>query len=198
MIRGQNSRFFFHKRGLMRANLLMTVLIANVLMWGCGGGGYGGGNGGGGGGGNPTAAPTVSTKAAQNGAVIVSLASTTSGATIYYTVNGNTPTASSQQYLAPFLVASNLTVKAIAIAAGTSSTVTTQAFSPNLNPNTLVWSDEFTNSTGSPVQPDPTVWTYDTGKNCCGNNELETYCAWNSSTAPCSTSNPSEFVGTDG
>ena len=143
-------------------------------------------------------APTTSTTAAQNGAVIVSLADTTPGAAIYYTVDGSTPTTSSQQYQAPFLVASNLTVNAIATAAGTSSTVSSQAFSPNIPSNTLVWSDEFNNSTGAPAQPDPTVWTYDTGNSGFGNNELEDYCAWGSSTSPCSTTNPSEFVGTDG
>jgi beta-glucanase (GH16 family) len=146
---------------------------------------------------NPTA-PTVSTTAAQGGAVIVSLASTANGAVIYYSVDGSTPTTSSQQYQAPFLVASNLTVMAIATAAGTSSPVTSHAFSPNIPSNTLVWSDEFTNSTGTPTQPDPTVWTYDTGNSGFGNNELEDYCAWGSSASPCSTPSPSEFVGTDG
>jgi beta-glucanase (GH16 family) len=146
---------------------------------------------------NPTA-PTTSTAAAQNGALIVSLADVTPGAIIYYTVDGSTPTTSSQQYQAPFLVASNLTVNAIASSAGNSSTVTSQTFSLNIPSNTLVWSDEFDNSTGAPAQPDPTVWTYDTGNSGFGNNELEDYCAWGSSTSPCSTTNPSEFVGTDG
>jgi len=140
----------------------------------------------------------VTTKASQNGAVIVSLGSTTAGAAIYYTVDGSSPSASSQQYQAPFLVSSNLTLKAIATAGGTSSTVTSQAFSPNIASGTLVWSDEFSNSTGVPAQPDPTVWTYDTGNGGFGNQELETYCAWGSSTAPCSTANPSEYVGPDG
>lgn len=170
----------------------------SAILHGCGGGSSNTGGNGGGGGGNQTAAPTVSTKAAQGGAVIVSLASATSGAVIYYTVDGSTPTASSQIYQAPFLVASNLTVKAVAIAAGTSSTVTSQAFSPNTASGTLVWSDEFNNSTGAIAQPDPTVWAYDTGNSGFGNNELETYCAWNSSASPCSTANPSEYVGTDG
>jgi beta-glucanase (GH16 family) len=37
----------------------------------------------------------------------------------------------------------------------------------------LVWSDEFNTSNGS--QPDATKWTYDTGGNGWGNNELEYY-----------------------
>jgi len=171
--------------------VLIAVLISGVLMCGCGGGkaSFGGG-------GNSTAAPTVATTAAQNGAVIASLASTTAGALIYYTVDGSTPTSSSQQYQAPFLVASNLTLNAIAIAGGTSSTVTSQTFSPNIPSGTLVWSDEFANSTGAIAQPNPAIWTYDIGTDCCGNNELETYCAWGSDTSPCSTASPSEYVGT--
>ena len=175
----------------MRMSAWLIVLILTASLYACGGGYSSGGNGGGG---NTTAAPAVTTKAAQNGAVIVSLASTTSGAAIYYTVDGSTPTASSQQYQAPFLMWANLTVKAIAIAAGTSSTVTSQAFSPNISSGTLVWSDEFS----TPGQPDPTIWGYDTGNSGFGNNELETYCAWGSNTSPCSTANPSVFVGNDG
>ncbi len=149
----------------------------------------------------PTAAtPTVATTTAQNGAVIASLASTTSGATIYYTLDGSTPTTSSQVYEAPFLVASNLTVKALAAASGSNnSSVTTQAFTTSIPSGTLVWSDEFNGTAGTTYgQPNPATWTYDTGTNCCGNNEQETYCAWGSTTAPCSTSSPNAWVGTDG
>ncbi len=186
----------------MRANMavLSAILVSSTLMVGCGGGS--GTTMGGGGGGNTTAAPTVSTNAAQNGAVIVSLADTTPGAIIYYSVDGSTPTPSSQQYQAPFLVASNLTLKAIATAAGTSSTVTSQSFTPNIPSGTLVWSDEFSSSSSTPAQPNPAVWTYDTGNSGFGNSELENYCAWGSNTSPCSTANPSEYVaaypGTDG
>src|SRR5947207_6943491 len=107
---------------------LAAVLILSTLLHGCGGGGET--NGGGGGGGNLVAAPAIATKVAQNGAVIVSLSSTTMGAIMYYTVDGSTPSASSPRYQAPFLVSSSLTVKAIAILGGTSSTLWTQAFSP--------------------------------------------------------------------
>jgi beta-glucanase (GH16 family) len=177
-----------------------VILLSTAMMCGCGGGNAG--NSVRGGGGNPPAAPTISATAAQNGGVIVSLASATSGAVIFYTLDGSTPTPSSQQYQAPFLVASNLTINAIAIAGSSSlltvSTVTSQTFTLNIPSGTLVWSDEFTNSTGAIAQPNPEVWTYDTGNSGFGNGELENYCAWGSSTSPCSTANPSEYVGTDG
>jgi beta-glucanase (GH16 family) len=175
-----------------------AVLLAAVLLWSVLPSSCGGNHGTlGVGGGNTTAAPTVSTAAAQSGAVIVTLTSATAGASIYYTVDGSSPTTNSPKYLAPFLVASNLTLNTIAFA-GTSSTVTSQTFSPNIPTGTLVWSDDFDNSSGTNAAPNPAIWTYDTGTNCCGNNELEDYCAWGSSTSPCSTTNPSEYVGTDG
>ncbi len=131
---------------------------------------------------------------AQNGAEVVSLVSSTSSATIYYTLDGTTPTTASQIYQAPFLVSTNLTVKAIATATGyTTSAVNSFSQAPNVPPNTLVWSDEFTNSTSANVQPDAKVWTYDTGNNGFGNNELETYCAAGSTTSPCDTTNPSAY-----
>ncbi|MGA2166985.1 MAG: family 16 glycosylhydrolase [Terracidiphilus sp.] len=145
------------------------------------------------------AAPTITTTAAQNGAVVVSLASTTSGATIYYSLDGSTPSVSSSQYLAPLLVASNLTVKAIATASGDSaSSVTSQSFAPNIPSGTLVWSDEFSNSTSANAQPNPLVWTYDTGNSGFGNQELENYCAWGSATSPCNPASPNAYLGTDG
>lgn len=145
------------------------------------------------------AAPTLTTAPALNGAVIVSLSTTTAGATIYYTVDGSTPTTSSQIYEAPFLLAANLTVNAIAAASGgTTSSVTSRSFTPNISSGTLVWSDEFSNTTTANAQPNPAVWTYDTGAGGWGNNELETYCAWNSSGAPCNSANPNAYLGTDG
>jgi beta-glucanase (GH16 family) len=99
-------------------------------------------------------------------------------------------------------VASNLTVSAIAVNAGETSSVTAQSFTPNIPSGTLVWSDEFTSSSSTPAEPNPATWTYDTGNNGFGNDELENYCAWGSNTSPCSTTNPSEYVaaypGTDG
>ncbi len=144
-------------------------------------------------------APTITTTAAQNGAVIVALASSTTGSTIFYTLDGSTPTNVSQQYQAPILVASNITLNAIAAAPGNlNSTVTTQSFNPNIVSGTLVWSDEFANSGASNALPDAKTWTYDTGFQCCGNNELETYCAAGSATAPCDPGNPNAYIDTTG
>jgi len=116
----------------MRAQVVMltAVFLSGALMCGCGGGKatFGGG-------GNPPAAPTISTTPAQGGAVIVSLAAA-AGTLINYTVDGSTPIAASQQYQAPFLVASNLTVKAIAVSGASTtqqvSSVASQSFSPNI------------------------------------------------------------------
>ena len=146
-----------------------------------------------------TSQPLFFTANAQNGAVIVTLEPAAPGATLYYTTDGSTPTTASQIYEAPFLVASNLTVNAIAVTnGGTPSKVNSQTFTPNIASGTLVWSDEFSNPTGTIAAPNPNVWTYDTGNSGFGNHELENYCAWGSNVAPCSTANPSAYVGTDG
>ena len=178
----------------MRTNVAMPVVafLSGALLCGFGSGGET----------TPTqtqaAAPTISTTAAQHGAVIVRLASTDSSATIHYSVDGSAPSTSSLRFFAPFLVASNLTVKAIATASGKStSNITSQSFAPNIAPGTLVWSDEFSNSTGANAQPNPLVWGYDTGNNGFGNHEFEDYCAWGSSATPCSIANPNAYVGTD-
>jgi beta-glucanase (GH16 family) len=180
----------------MKSRFRYALCASIVLLVGCGGGG---GTTNGGGGTAQAVAPSISTTAAQNNAVVVSLSTSTSGATIYYTVDGTTPITSSRVYEAPFLVASNLTVNAIAVASGdTNSTVSTQAFSPNIASGTLVWSDEFANSTGANAQPNKQVWTYDTGAGGWGNAELEDYCAWGSTTSPCSSVTPNAFVDTNG
>ncbi|HUB28906.1 MAG TPA: chitobiase/beta-hexosaminidase C-terminal domain-containing protein [Terracidiphilus sp.] len=176
--------------------MIAPWLLANVLLCACGGKG-------------PTftpssapgsqpAPPTFFTANAQNGAEILTIESSSSAATIYYTTDGSNPTTASQIYQAPFLVDSNLTVNAIAVAAGVSSRVNSSAFAPNIPSGTLVWSDEFNNATGANTPPNPNTWTYDTGNGGFGNHELETYCASGSSTAPCSTLSPSAYVGTDG
>ena len=180
--------------------MVPVLILASALVCGCGGGG---GNTGGG---NTTpppqqnaATPTLTTAAAQGAAVVVSLADTTSGATIYYTLDGTTPTNTSMQYFAPFLVSSNLTVKAIAAASGyTNSSVLSKDFAPNIASGTLVWSDEFSNGGTTNLLPDAKTWTYDTGFRCCGNNELETYCAAGSATAPCDPNSPNAYADSTG
>ena len=179
--------------------MLSVLVLASALVCGCGGS-----NGSGGTTTTPpaaqAAAPTITTTAAQNGAVIASLATTTSGATIYYTLDGSTPSNTSQIYQAPFLVAANITVKAIAAESPTyqNSNVTSQSFTPNIASGTLVWSDEFSNSGSSNTLPDAKTWTYDTGFQCCGNNEQEIYCAAGSATAPCDPNNPNAYLDTTG
>ena len=141
-------------------------------------------------------APSITAKPALAGARIVTLATGTAGATIHYTVDGSAPTDTSPTYQAPFLVASNLTVKAYAAAAGgTKSKVATKSFSARIPSGALVWADEFKKTGG---QPDPAVWTYDTGANGWGNHELEDYCAWASTATPCDATSPNAYVGVDG
>jgi beta-glucanase (GH16 family) len=184
----------------MKLQFVGALTLSFVLMAGCGGGSGISTSGGSssGTGTQPAATPSLTTTSALNGAELVTLSSTTTGATIYYTTDGSTPTTASPIYEAPFLVDSNETVKAMATATNyTNSPVASQSFAPNIPSGTLVWSEDFTNSTGANAQPDPSVWTYDTGAGGWGNNELETYCGWNSSAAPCSTSTPNAYVDTN-
>lgn len=181
-------------KNILQTGARYALCVSFVLLGGCGGGG----------GATTTTtttqvtAPAINAAATphtQNGAEMVTLATSTSGATIYYTIDGSTPTTSSIQYEGPFLVASNLTVNAIAVLSGeTNSTVTTKSFALNIASGDLVWSDEFSNATGSDAGPDSTVWTYDTGAGGWGNSELEDYCAYGSSASPCSSASPNVFV----
>jgi beta-glucanase (GH16 family) len=147
----------------------------------------------------PIASPTIAAKNAQNGAVIVSLSKPEPSSIVRYTVDGSIPGSTSPIYQAPFLVFANITVKAIATLPGhPDSAVASKTFAASIAPGTLVWSDEFSSTTGGNRQPDPTVWGYDSGADGYGNHELEDYCAWNSAKTPCDPALPNAFVGADG
>lgn len=70
--------------------------------------------------------------------ILVTLSCITTDAIIYYTIDGSTPTASSNQYTTPFAITSSCTFKAIAISAGISnSRITTTNFNIGSSFNSL-------------------------------------------------------------
>ena len=81
-------------------------------------------------GGSSVATPTFSPGAGSYGpAQTVTISSSTSGATIYYTTNGTTPTTASTQYTAPITVSSSETVEALAVKTGyTNSAIGSAAY----------------------------------------------------------------------
>jgi hypothetical protein len=88
--------------------------------------------------------PTVSTPTfspaagAYASAQSVTISDATSGATIYYTTNGTTPTASSSRYTGPIAVSSTETLEAIAVDTGdTNSAVASAAYTINTPPPTV-------------------------------------------------------------
>jgi hypothetical protein len=75
-----------------------------------------------------TAAPAFSPAAGTySGSQPVSISDSTSGATIYYTTNGTTPTTSSTQYTGPITVSSTETLQAIAAATGDTNSAVASA-----------------------------------------------------------------------
>jgi hypothetical protein len=72
--------------------------------------------------GGTTATPTFSPVAGTyNATQTVTISDTTSGATIYYTTNGTTPTTASTPYTGPISVSASETLEAIAVASGQSA-----------------------------------------------------------------------------
>gem|GEM_PF-3594572 len=77
----------------------------------------------------PTASPSGGTYTSDQ---TVSLSTSTSGATIYYTNNGSDPTISSTQYTGPLSITSSTTLKAFAIKDGmTDSSIMTSSYTIN-------------------------------------------------------------------
>lgn len=105
----------------------------------------------------------------------VTITDTTPGAAIYFTTNGSTPTSHSVRYTAPITVSSSLTIKAIAIASGyTTSPAATAVYNVPSTPTVALQLSSTTISTlqnlsvsaivsGGPDNPKPTGTVVITG-----------------------------------
>lgn len=86
------------------------------------------------------ATPTFSPAAGQYAdAQTVTISCETSGATIYYTLDGSTPTSSSTVYSSPLTISETKTVKAIAIKGSDQSAVATAKYTIGATTNSLVF-----------------------------------------------------------
>jgi hypothetical protein len=123
-----------------------------------------------GGGGGTVATPTFSpAPGTYLGTQTVSLSDTTSGATIYYTTDGSTPTTSSTAYNGPITVSATETLKAIAAETGYANssvatatyTIESQVAAPTFSPAAGSYSSAPT-VTISTTSPAPTTIYYTT------------------------------------
>ena len=79
-----------------------------------------------------TPTQTVATPTISISGTTATISCATSGATIYYTTNGNTPTTSSTQYSSPITLSGACTIKAIAVKSGmTTSQVAQATYTPS-------------------------------------------------------------------
>ena len=89
------------------------------------------------------------------GSVSVTIQTATSGASIYYTINGSTPTQSSTLYAGPMTLTSSATVKAAAFKSGSNpSAVASASFTVVTPPAqfTLTWQDNSSNESNFGVE----------------------------------------------
>ena len=115
---------------------------------------------------------------------------------VNYTIDGSTPTSSSAMYLAPLLISSNLTIKAIGTAAGFADrSIASWSLPAQLQARSCGRRSFRTG--GRPASQMPRRGLQ-TGANGWGNSELEDYCGWNSTTSPCDPANPNSYVEADG
>lgn len=81
--------------------------------------------------GGVTPTQTVATPTISISGSTATITCSTSGATIYYTLNGNTPTTSSTQYSGPITLSGACTIKAIAVKSGmNNSSVASKSYTP--------------------------------------------------------------------
>ncbi len=96
-----------------------------------------------------------------NTAQDVTIACTTQGATIHYTLDGSTPTTSSATYSSPIAISTTTTVKAMAVKTGmTNSSVATATYTfPTVYANIAAWKADHTanNTTVSMISGDLTA-----------------------------------------
>lgn len=79
----------------------------------------------------PAPTQTVATPTISISGTTATISCSTSGATIYYTLNGNTPTTSSTQYSSPITLSGACTIKAVAVKSGmTNSSVASREYTP--------------------------------------------------------------------
>ena len=124
----------FRKR--LRNNRFLVVLSFVAILTGMGSllSGCGGGSNGGSSANLAAATPTFSPGAGTyTSAQTVTISDSTSGATIYYTTDGTTPTTSSTRYTVAITVSTSETIEGLAVASGyTNSVVATAVYKMNI------------------------------------------------------------------